>query len=135
MGKSPLISEYRPTHLYPCGMGRHRSVRDGTVGPSTRPVAIPGDMSEPCQDTAVGLVELPLRIRWTQPRRLYDLEVRRDRALVYEQVLTEGTQSDVRRYVDLNKLIDLWPELVLPDHVRSAWEGWLRSNGYLVPPC
>ena len=53
----------------------------------------------------------PLRVRWRGPPRRYDLADRADRARVYEQVLTEGTEDDVRLYVVLAELIDLWQNL------------------------
>lgn len=74
------------------------------------------------------MVELPLRVRWSGPRRRYDLDDRQDRALVYEQVLAEGTDEDVRRFIDVNQLVELWPDLVLPRHVRAAWSRWLGER-------
>ena len=53
---------------------------------------------------------------------------RGDRARVYEQVLREGTEEDVRFYIDANQLRELWDELVLPPTVREAWAGWLRRH-------
>lgn len=47
---------------------------------------------------------------------------RRERARVYEIVLREGTPDDILRYVDGALLCDLWPELVLPNDLRSAWQ-------------
>ena len=38
-----------------------------------------------------------------------------------KEVLREGTESDVRYYVDAEQLLDLWDELVLPPAVREAW--------------
>jgi hypothetical protein len=101
-------------------MSRFERTRSATLGPATRPVAIPDDVDATGVVKAQGLVELPLRVRWSGPARRYDLSDRRDRALVYEQVLTEGTEEDVRRFVDVNELVELWPDLVLPRHVRAA---------------
>jgi hypothetical protein len=70
---------------------------------------------------ASGRIELPLHIRWSGPPLTYDLDDRADRARVYEQVLREGTESDVRFYVEGEQLLDLWDELVLPAAVRDAW--------------
>ena len=47
---------------------------------------------------------------------------------VYEQVLREGTEDDVRHFVRLDELVDLWDELVLPDHVRGAWDRWFEAR-------
>lgn len=65
----------------------------------------------------------------------YDLSVRRDRARVYEQVLREGTEEDVRRFIDVDELIDLWDELVIPRHVRRAWADWLEDHRGINVSC
>ncbi|MGH9064471.1 MAG: hypothetical protein ACRD0L_10965 [Acidimicrobiales bacterium] len=52
---------------------------------------------------------------------VYDLEQPEDRARVYEQVLREGTEDDVRLYVDADELLDMWDRLALPPRVRHAW--------------
>jgi hypothetical protein len=52
-----------------------------------------------------------LRVRWRGPPRRDDLADRADRARVFEQVLTEGTDDDVRFYVVLAGLVDLCPKL------------------------
>jgi hypothetical protein len=76
----------------------------------------------------VGRIELPLHIRWSGQPITYDLDDRADRARVYEQVLREGTEDDVRFYVDPVQLADLFDELVLPPTVRRAWVVWLRRR-------
>ncbi len=81
------------------------------------------------------MVELPLRVRWSGPTETYDLDDPRDRLRVYEQVLREGNDDDVRRYVDVNELRRLWDELVLPGHVRRAWEAWFRDHGVVDVGC
>jgi hypothetical protein len=114
------------------GFERTRSMM---LGPSARPVAIPDDVDAVGVVKARGSIELPLRLRWSGPQRRYDLDDRRDRALVYEQVLAEGTDEDVRRFIDLGQLVEMWPDLVLPRHVRAAWAGWLRERRSIVMAC
>lgn len=80
------------------------------------------------QQKARGVVELPLHIRWSGPPKTYDLSNKRDRALVYEQVLAEGTDEDIRYFIEIPELIDLWEELFLPAHVRLRWAAWLKKN-------
>lgn len=63
------------------------------------------------------------------------LDDRRQRALVYEQVLQEGTDEDVRHFIDVDALIDLWDELYLPDHVRQRWAEWLGEHRGVHLPC
>ena len=49
--------------------------------------------------------------------------------MVYEQVLREGNEDDIRRFIRVDDLIDMWDELVLPRHVRRAWVDWQSSIG------
>jgi hypothetical protein len=44
---------------------------------------------------------------------------------VYEQVMTEGTDDDVRAFIDVGEMTALWDDLVLPRQVRRAWAEWL----------
>jgi hypothetical protein len=46
--------------------------------------------------------------------------------------LTEGTTDDVRYFIDVDELVDLWDELVLSPHVRAAWKVWLRRSARLA---
>jgi hypothetical protein len=100
--------------------------RSATLGPAARPVAVPDDMDT--GPKAQGVVELPLHIRWSGPPITYDLEDPRDRARVYEQVLREGTEEDVRYFVQTEEVRNLWNKLVLPPHVRRAWAGWFERH-------
>lgn len=93
-----------------------------------RSVEIPDDLDDPATRKASGVVELPHRVRWSAPRRRYDLSDRVQRARVYEQVLREGTPDDIRYFIQVDDLIDLWPELFLPDHIRCAWRTWLERR-------
>ena len=94
-------------------MARFEHSRSAVLGPAARPVAIPDDVDRRDARRASGVVVLPLRVRWSGPPRRYDLAQRADRALVYEQVLTEGTDDDVRWFVDVDQLIELRSDLVL----------------------
>lgn len=101
------------------------------MGVASRPVAIPDDVDNPEVVKASGVVDLPLNVRWSAPFHAYDLSDRKDRMRVYEQVLTEGTEDDVRRFVDVSELVRLWEDIVLSPHVRAAWKDWLERKGYL----
>lgn len=104
------------------------TTRTSRLGPAARPVAVPDDLDDASLPKASGEVELPLHIRWSGPSIAYDLNDRADRARVYEQVLREGTESDVRYYVQADQLRELFDELVLPPSVRRAWAEWLRRH-------
>jgi hypothetical protein len=43
-------------------------------------------------------------------------------------VLREGTEEDVRYYIDEERLLELWDELVLPPTVRDAWASWIEDR-------
>ena len=90
--------------------------------------AVPDDLDSAGVEKATGVVELPLHIRWSGPLRRYDLADRQQRARVYEQVLREGSEDDIRLFIGVDELIDLWDDLVLPRHVRQVWADWLRRH-------
>lgn len=102
--------------------------RTNEVGPFARPVAVPKDLEDRSSPKATGQVELPLHIRWSGPPMTYDLDDPADRARVYEQVLREGTEHDVRLYIDPDRLAEVFDELVLPAPVRQAWGDWLARR-------
>lgn len=94
-----------------------------------RPVAIPDDIDDPTLTQARGVVELPIHVYWSSPERVWDLGIERQRIQVYQLVLTEGTDDDVRRYINLDELISLWPQLNLSPHVREAWCAFFQARG------
>lgn len=102
--------------------------RSSELGPAARPVSIPDDVDDPRLEKAKGQVTLPLHVRWSGPPKSYDLDKRADRVRVYEQVLREGTDFDVRHFIKVDELVDLWTDLVLPAHVRRAWAEWYRQR-------
>jgi hypothetical protein len=104
------------------------TTRTPTLGPAARPVAVPADLDHGSALKAHGRVQLPLHIRWSGPPVTYDLDDRADRARVYEQVLREGTEDDIRFYVDEDHLLEVWGELVLPPPVREAWAPWIEGR-------
>jgi hypothetical protein len=87
----------------------------------SRPVALPDDFGNSDHVSERGVVTLPVNVFWSGPERKWDLENRRQRIQVYEMVLTEGTEDDVRRFIDIDELLRLWPDLWLSPHVRIAW--------------
>ena len=121
------------SHITPRTLDVVTRTRSSQLGPDARPVAIPDDVADPAIEKAHGAVELPLNVRRSGSPRIYDLADRADLMRVYEQVLREGTEDDVRRYVDVDELLELWDELVLPPYVRRAWAGWYwRHRGISV---
>jgi hypothetical protein len=64
---------------------------------------------------------LPIHIRWSEPRLRYDLDDPADLRRVYEQVLREGTEDDIQEFIDVDRLGQIWDDLVLPVSVRRRW--------------
>ena len=109
--------------------------RSSTLGPASRPVAVPEDLDLVAGGRVDGRVELPLHVRWSGPVVTYDLAGRPDRCRVYEQVLREGTDDDVRRFVDLDDLLEMYDQLVLAPTVRRTWVDWFgRHQGVDLDP-
>jgi hypothetical protein len=47
---------------------------------------------------------------------------------VYEQVLREGTEDDIKRFIRVEGLEDVWDDLELPTNMRTAWERWFDAR-------
>lgn len=104
--------------------------RPGIYG---RPIALPSDIDDPGIEKASGVVELPRSVYWNTPRTC-DLDDRRQRARVYEIVMREGAEQDVRHFIDLDTLIDLWEDLVLARRLRRAWIAFVHERRGVTLP-
>ncbi|TDD96349.1 hypothetical protein [Actinomadura rubrisoli] len=85
-----------------------------------RPYAVPGSLEE-LAGPAGGVVVLPGWLDWS-PRRSYDLSDRDSLRVMYEQVIQEGREQDLQRYLNAELLVSVWPDLILPVRVRRMWE-------------
>lgn len=102
-----------------------------------RPVAIPDDVDDPGIVKASGRVRLPLHVFWSGPApqdKEWNLDDPAERGHLYEIVLQEGSEDDVRRFIVIDELVALWSRLFLPHHVRRAWGEWLRDHRGLRLP-
>ncbi len=88
---------------------------------------IPDDFGACQAAVRTGRVTLPNRIAWSGQGE-YDLDDLDDRRRVYELVMTEGTEDDVRTYIDLDVLLVMWDTMWLAPHVREQWAERLRSR-------
>ena len=97
----------------------------------SRPVEIPDDLADRTVAPLRGRVKLPNRIAWSGQGH-FDLDDRRDRMYVYQLVMTEGTPDDMRRYIDLDHLLEMWHHMWLPPYVREIWDRWLRDRDLIA---
>ena len=87
-----------------------------------RPFVVADRLWRLAVEDAIATVTLPIGVNWSRPGASFDLRDRRQRARCYEVVLREGTEDDLRRFVDGALLVDLWAELVVPREIRAAWQ-------------
>ena len=86
-----------------------------------RPYTVPDSLEELTGPTT-GVVELPLRLDWSEQGR-YDLSDPRQRNLMYERVIRESMRTeDLRAFLHGPTLALVWRRLWLPRKVRSLWE-------------
>jgi hypothetical protein len=85
-----------------------------------RPYAVP-ERLEDLAGPSGGTVVLPGWLDWS-PRRSYDLSDPAALRAMYEQVIQEGREADLKAYLNADLLLRVWPELILPVRVRQGWE-------------
>jgi hypothetical protein len=87
-----------------------------------RPVVVAADLAA-LRGPDGGLVELPQRLFWSGPGRVFDL-ADPDQALeLYEAVFDAArSEADLADHINGDVLARLWPELALAPRVRRAWE-------------
>lgn len=69
-----------------------------------------------------GLVDLPHSVLWAPGGGTVDLDEAGGTALAYQAVLAEGGIADLVRVLNRERLLAVWPELMLPVRVRDLWE-------------
>jgi hypothetical protein len=67
----------------------------------------------------MAVITPPTHIVWSTDR--VDLSDPFQRRWYIQQVLTHGRMEDVRR-LEMNEVLSILDELILPDDVRSLWE-------------
>ena len=87
---------------------------------AARPYVVIEELDE-LAGPATGVVELPVTLDWG-PRPIYDLSDPARRQRFYTVVIREAQKpDDLRRHLNRDLLIELWPGLVLPERCTAAW--------------
>jgi hypothetical protein len=72
---------------------------------------------------ASGTVTLPLRLFWSPPGRVFDLDDPFMLRSMYQIVLGEAIRAEeLTTYLNRDTLVAVWRDLYLPKGVRRAWE-------------
>ncbi|MFP5347528.1 MAG: transcriptional regulator [Actinomycetes bacterium] len=69
-----------------------------------------------------GVVELSHSVLWAPGGGRVDLDEPGGVGLAYRAVLAEGSIDDLVHVLNRDRLIEVWPELMLPRRVRDMWE-------------
>jgi excisionase family DNA binding protein len=74
------------------------------------------------------VVELPFHLYWSDDNNRFDLSKHARLRSMYQIVLTEGSDQDIRTYIKRSLLIDVWNELWLSPAVHEAWDSWIEAH-------
>ncbi|MBK5238983.1 MAG: transcriptional regulator [Actinomycetales bacterium] len=85
-----------------------------------KPYAVPENLDD-LRGPANGQVTLPLSIYWG-PDAEIDLDTLGGIVKAYQALIREGLVADQLNFLNRNRLIEIWPELLLPAKVRERWE-------------
>lgn len=86
-----------------------------------KPYAVVEDLDQ-LHGPAGGVIELSHSVLWAPGGPYVDLDEPGGTALAYQAVLAEGTVEDLAQVLNRDRLIAVWPELMLPRRVRQMWE-------------
>lgn len=85
-----------------------------------KPYVAPAKFDE-LRGPRAGRLELPLNVYWG-PQATVDLDTLSGVVKAYEATLREGRVIDQVHLLNPDLLVEVWPELLLPDRVRELWE-------------
>lgn len=68
-----------------------------------------------------GLIELPHAVFW-QDDRVFDISTPGGCWAAYKALLAEGLADEQHRYLNKDRLIQIWPYLTLDPRVKTLWE-------------
>lgn len=80
------------------------------------------DYLDQLRGPADGVVELSHSVLWAPGNGRVNLDRPGELRLAYRAVLNEGTVDDLEQVLNRDRLVDVWPELLLPFRVLELWE-------------
>lgn len=91
------------------------------VGRGVRPFWVPDRLWRGVLPECFATVIIEDQTRFGATRR-WDLRRRPLRRTFYEMLLRRGAPDELRDWVDGALLVDLWPDLRIPQVIREAWQ-------------
>jgi hypothetical protein len=102
--------------------GHVTAVRTAHQARPGRRAVVVSDLAD-LRGPAHGTVTLPLRLYWSGPCPMFDLDEPELCHWLYEIVLREAAQpEELAAFLNGDVLVAVWRELHLPEGVRRAWE-------------
>lgn len=81
------------------------------------------DRMDDLQGPTAGKIRLPLDVYWGPRPREYNLEDKNQAMEAYKLLLQEGTSELIKKYINKNRLIEYWPDMILSIEVVQLWHG------------
>lgn len=86
-----------------------------------KPYEVPESLDD-LRGPSGGVVELPHTLLWAPGDGRIDLDEKGGVGLVYRAVVAEGAVADQAAILNRDRLVEVWPELLLPRRARELWE-------------
>jgi hypothetical protein len=77
--------------------------------------------------------QAPLHLEWPNPSREIQLADGAQHARFDEVVIREGGPADVLTYIHGALPVDHWPDIVLPQDIRTAWAPVMEAGRRRTP--
>jgi hypothetical protein len=106
---------------YPESVETVRAARRHQARPG-RAAVVAADLAD-LRGPVRGEVTLPLRLFWSPPGRVFDLDDPDMLRAMYEIVLGQAIcEEELAEHLNGECLVAIWPDLYLPKGVRGGWE-------------
>lgn len=86
-----------------------------------KPYAVVEDLAQ-LRGPAGGMIELSHSVLWAPGGGRVNLDAAGELRMAYRAVLNEGTVKDLKGVLNRDRLVAVWPELLLPLRVLELWE-------------
>lgn len=86
-----------------------------------KPYEAPGRL-EDLHGPGAGPLDLPLAVYWGPPH-VFDLDARAEVIEAYQATVREGSAARQVQILNRHRLLEVWPDLLLPARARELWEG------------